>query len=103
MEPTVGRIVHFIVDEKVRDLYCEHKCKAEVDPDLRHPWCHQVGQSLPFIITGVREGGYSPTQEKHIPPRVSGKVIFNGPLENLCLSDIEEGHNPGQWRWPPRV
>ena len=103
MEPTVGRIVHFIVDEEVRDLYCEYKCKTGDDPDLRHPWCHKVGQSLPFIITGVREGGYNPTQEKHIPTRVSGKILFDGAVVNLHANDVEQGDDPGQWQWPPRV
>lgn len=103
MYPTIGRIVHYTLTEQEATLINRRRASTEsiaqrIKAGL---WplgaqAHigeeaQAGDVLPMMVTSVF------SQEV-----ITGQVFLNG-NDTLFKFNAEQGDEPGQWSWPPKV
>lgn len=103
MYPTIGRIVHYTLSPTDAAQINRRRTSSESIADRVNvdKWplgaqAHigaeaQAGDVLPMIITSIF------SQEI-----VTGQVFLNG-NDTLFKLNAEQGDEPGQWNWPPRV
>ena len=90
MRPTVGRIVHYQVNQSMVDKL---RKEAEERGDRgEETWIDipEVGQDLPMIVISVRSDDI-----------VNGRIFVDGQaLFDLWGNDVHKGAVPGTWHWP---
>lgn len=101
MNPSIGRIVHYVLTE------------ADVDKINKRRWDFERHQrSDEYRDTGyIAHFGVTPEDGEVVPliitrvvteHIISGQAFLDG-SDTLWVSPIVEGEGPGTWSWPPRV
>ena len=100
MVPTIGRSVHYrvtaeeaLATNKRREDARQNRDKMrEERPGFQAHIGNMIseGEAVPMTITQVW------------PTNVNGQAILDG-NDSLWVTSVEEGDQPGQWQWPPRV
>ena len=89
MEPTIGRIVHYILSandvEQINREYSSHHCNP-----------HDVNQHVPAIICVVWPNEYGPNYDG-----CNLQVFLDGNIQ-LWRTSIKEDIIAGTWHWPER-
>ncbi|WP_033818893.1 hypothetical protein [Kitasatospora sp. MBT63] len=92
MQPTIGRIVHYVLSESDADLITRRRAAraAREAVGVETLGNHvEAGQVFPATIVRVW------------PDTVSLQVALDGP-DGAWVTSRTEGTGPGTWAWPPR-
>ena len=95
MEPSVGRIVHYALDDSdVAAVRTERR--RSNDTDRGTPV--QAGELVALIVTAV----WPEITGHDTRFQVNGQALLDG-NDSLWVTMASEGSGPGCWRWPARV
>lgn len=109
MKATIGRIVHYRLSESdVRAITRRRTDGASIHSRIEAgTWptgaqahignTHHVGQVVPAIIVQVWPNEYGPDHDG-----INAQAFLDG-NDQLWLTSVREGSEPGQWMWPARA
>lgn len=100
MQPSVGRVVHYVSYGTPGGEYasvCRSATVAEVGA-----WMHDPNETEIKELVGL-DGAKRRTILQVFEPEACALVVSNptGQFFNVCRHD--EGQKPGTWHWPERV
>jgi len=83
-KPSIGRVVHYRTTEK----------DEEIMKTYQQLYGCNIQSTLPAVIVGLNDDDGD---------TVNVKVMLDGNAPDLWVTSIQQGLEPGQWHWPPRV
>ena len=95
MEPTLGQIVHYRLNQTAVDAYNSAREKHPNHHGLQND--HTIDHVVPILVTSVNQG-----RGENDQPTINGHVFYNANAY-MWFDNIKQGDQPGEWRWPPQA